>query len=587
MQNAADAHRDLEARKTTGSTVLIPNRVHAADAGTPKLIGRGSVLERAQGVAAERRERTGGLYSLGGVVLAVALYSLCHITARLIASGNLGEDDPLDAILTQTLALGYLPGQPPLYDWALWLIEQVTGPGALPFQLLKYGLLTATCGFMFLSARRVMKGDAFWAFLSVESLALIYQISWRFHEGFTHAVGAMCAVAATFWAVLRLIERGRPADFALFGLCVGLGGLTVRTFWIYAAALIGAACLQPAMRRVLLQPRAGIALAMAALVEAPYLIWLSGTPEGLAAMLPAFAADNLSQYIHLALAGVRRAFTEPLMYLSPLIFLYPLFFPGWLPTVRRRVHLRPDVTAQPDSEQLILHLTLISVGALIAAAVLFGIQRYPVHALMPMFLLTSIWLTAQARNAAPDARQIRRFIIMAASVAVFAFCARAANMYVLEPVCSICRWGVPYAALAEEMKRLGFEPGRIIVSETELGGNLRRFFPKARIELVGETPYAPPAPDIGPAAKTVLIWSAERDPGDAAARFQSLAPFAPGQDPANAAEISIPWRRHFWKPDGYRVSAWRLLAISGAPERAASQNIKHPPVETTAVILRR
>jgi hypothetical protein len=516
------------------------------------------VLERAQGGAiALREEKTGRLYSLRGVLLAVGFYSILHITVRLIASGNLGEDDPLDAILTQTLALGYIPGQPPLYDWALWFIEQAAGPGALSFQLLKYGLLTATCGFIFLSARRVMRGDALWAFLSVEALALIYQISWRFHEGFTHAVGAMCAVAATFWALLRLIERQRAGDYALFGLCAGLGALTVRTYWVYLAALIVAACLQPAIRRVLLQPRGGIALALAALVAAPHFIWLAGTPEGIAAMLPSFAADNLSQHIGLALAGLRRAFTEPVMYLAPLIFIYPLFFPGWLPSVRRTIRLTPSTATEPDYEQLILHLTLINVGALIGGALLFGIQRYPVHALMPMFLLTSIWLTAQARNAAPDTRQVRRFVIMAASVAVFAFFARAANMYVLEPVCSICRWGVPYAALADEMKRHGFEQGRIVVFEDELGGNLRRFFPEARIELAGNPPYVPAMP--APAGKTMLVWSAARDPRDAATRFQSLVPLAAGQLLTDSIKLDIPRRGHLWKPDGYRTSSWRLF----------------------------
>ncbi|HEY7647160.1 MAG TPA: hypothetical protein VH858_19105, partial [Hyphomicrobiales bacterium] len=138
------------------------------------------MLNRAQtaaGIVPERK--TDWLYSLGGVLTAAGLYSLLHVTARLFASFNLGEDDPLDAILAQTVALGYLPSQPPLYDWAIWLLGEVLGPGALRFQLLKYALLTATCGFIFLAARRVMKGDAFWAFLSVEALALIYQISWR------------------------------------------------------------------------------------------------------------------------------------------------------------------------------------------------------------------------------------------------------------------------------------------------------------------------------------------------------------------------------------------------------------------------
>jgi hypothetical protein len=515
------------------------------------------VLERAQGgVRTTLGENAGGLYSLSGVLLAAGIYSVPHITARLIASGNLGEDDPLDAILTQTLALGYLPGQPPLYDWALWLIERVAGPGALPFQLLKYGLLTATCGFIFLSARRVMRGDAFWAFLSVEALALIYQISWRFHEGFTHAVGAMCAVAATFWALLRLIERSRAADYALFGLCIGLGALTVKTYWVYLAALIGAAILQPAIRRVLFQPRSGITLAVAVLVAGPHFIWLAGTPEGISAMLPWFAADGLSQHARLALAGFRRAFTEPVMYLAPLIFLYPLFFPGWLPSVRRTIRLSPNATAQPDYEQLILHLTLINVGALICGALIFGVQRYPVHALMPMFLLTSIWLTAQARNAAPAPHQIRRFVIMAASVAVFAFFARAANMYVLEPVCNICRWGIPYGELAAEMKRQGFETGRIVVFDQELGGNLRRFFPDARIELVGKDAYGATLPSTN--VKTALLWSADRDP-QAVASFTPAFMLGSGEQLANAARIDIPWRRHLWKPDGYRMSSWRLF----------------------------
>jgi hypothetical membrane protein len=519
------------------------------------------VLERTQaGADIARAERTGGLYSLGGVLLAAGLYSAVHITARLIASGNLGEDDPLEAVLTQTLALGYFPGQPPLYDWVLWLIEQVAGPGALAFQLLKYGLLTATCGFIFLSARRVMRGDAFWAFLSVEALALIYQISWRFHEGFTHAVGAMCAVAATFWALLRLIERQGRADFALFGLCVGLGGLTVKTYWVYLAALILASMLQPAIRRVLLQPRACIAIGVAALVTAPYFLWLVGTPEGFAAMLPSFAADSLKQHIGLALSGLRRAFTEPVMYLAPLIFLYPLFFPGWLPALRRTARLTPNAAVAPDYEQLLLHLTLINVAALIGAAVIFGIQRYAVHALMPMFLLTSIWLTAQARNAAPPPGQVRRFVIMAASVAAFAFFARAANMYVLEPVCNLCRWGIPYASLAQEMKRQGFEQGRIVVLDSELGGNLRRFFPKARIEVAEGTIYAPAQPAT-PGGKTMLVWSPERDSRDVPTRFRTLVPSAPAQNWANALSVEIPWRHHFWKPDGYRVSPWRLLTL--------------------------
>ncbi len=523
------------------------------------------MLERAQtrsGVLPE--VRTGWLYSLGGVLFAATLYSVVHVAARLLASGNLGEDDPLDAILTQTLSLGYLPEQPPLYDWALWLLGEVTGPGVLRFQLLKYGLLIATCGFIFLAARRVMKGDAFWAFLSVEALALIYQISWRFHEGFTHAVGAMCAVAATFWALLRLIERRRTGDFALLGVCIGLGVLTVTTYWIYIAALLAAACLQPSARRILRNPRFALTLATVALIAAPHFIWLAGTPDGIWAILPGFVAADWADHIGLALSGIARAFTEPVMYLAPLIFLYPIFFPRMLDSIRRDTRFLPDASAPPDYEQLILHLTLLSIAALIAGALIFGIHRYPVHALMPLFLITSIWLTAQARHTAPSQGQVRRFVIMAASVAVFAVFARAANMYVLEPVCNICRWGVPYAELAAQMKHAGFETGRIVVDDKELGGNLKRFFPEARVDLAGARSYVPPF-QIGPSSagrpSTILLWSAQRDLMKTAAQFQKLLPQLTPGDLANAAEIRIPWRNHLWLPDGRRSSTWHLLFV--------------------------
>jgi hypothetical protein len=521
------------------------------------------LLERATATTgAIEAKTTGRLYTLAGVLLAAGLYSLLHVGARLLASLNLGEDDPLEEILIQTLAPSYLPGQPPLYDWLLWLLEQATGQGAVKFQLLKYGLLTAACGFIFLAARRVMKGDAFWAFLSVEALALIYQISWRFHEGFTHQVGAMCAVAATFWALLRVVEERRPADFAVLGLAAGLGVLTTNAYWVFLAALLTAAMLQPAIRRAVLRP--GLLLT-AALIGGPYALWLAHTPDGLAAILPALAVGEAAAPAKLVLTGIRRAFTEPLMYLAPLIFIYPLFFPRMVPGVLRTARLRPNRAATPDFEQLLLHMTLLCIGALILGAVLFGVHKYATHALMPLFLTTLIWLTAQARRAASDQGQIRRFVIAAAGVAIIAFCGRAANMYVQEPVCQICRWGVPYAELAEAMKRAG-AGGQILVADKELGGNLRRFFPDARVALAGMPAYAPPGFDAS--AAVTLVWDAADKPDRTLAVLRGIRPDLPAGILQTSRAIDLTWRGHLWKPDGYRVSSWRLLVLppSKAPQ---------------------
>jgi hypothetical protein len=519
------------------------------------------VLKRIEGEAKITAAPSGGLYSLGGVLLAAGLYSALHIGARLAASGNLGEDDPLEAILTQTLALGYIPGHLPLYDWALWLLAQVFGPGALRFQLLKYGLLTAACGFIFLAARRVMKGDALWAFLSVEALALIYQISWRFHEGFTHQVGALCAVAASFWAFIRVVEDRRAGNYALFGVAVGLGALTVATYWIFLAALLIAAALQPAIRPALRRREILLTAAIAGLIAAPHYLWLAATPEGLSAILPHPQGETGLQ-AGMILAGIRRAFTEPVMYLAPLIFLYPIFFPAMLRDIWVTAGSRSWRSAEPDFETLILHMALICIAFLIAGAALFGVYRYATHALMPLFLVTSIWLTAMARRAARSEAQIRRFVIMAAGVAVFAFCGRAANMYVLEPVCGICRWGVPYADLAAEMKAAGADEGGILVADWELGGNLHPFFAANPMALADKQVYAPPGFD--PAGPITAVWAAEEKPGWLLGRLRAFRPELTSEDLAAAKPVEIPWRSHLWKPDGYRISAWRVLKLPPA-----------------------
>ena len=54
-------------------------------------------------------------------------------------------------------------------------------------------------------------------------MALIYQIAWRYHEGFTHGVGAMVAVAATLWAFVRFLTLGRTRDIVVLGFTAGLG----------------------------------------------------------------------------------------------------------------------------------------------------------------------------------------------------------------------------------------------------------------------------------------------------------------------------------------------------------------------------
>ena len=160
-----------------------------------------------------------GLMIVIGVGLA---YGLAYSALRLSLSDNLPQDDVTSNVLTQMLALGYVPRQPPLYEWLHWSVQQVTGPTLPSFLLIKYGLLTGTVAFLYLAATRIFRERGF-AILAGLSPFLLFQFAWNLHEGVTHSMVLTCLVAASLWALMRITENGRAWDYLLFGLIAGLG----------------------------------------------------------------------------------------------------------------------------------------------------------------------------------------------------------------------------------------------------------------------------------------------------------------------------------------------------------------------------
>ncbi|HEY7643773.1 MAG TPA: hypothetical protein VH858_01930, partial [Hyphomicrobiales bacterium] len=97
------------------------------------------------------------------------------------------------------------------------------------------------------------------------------------------------------------------------------------------------------------------------------------------------------------------------------------------------------------------------------------------------------------------------------------------------------------------------------------GGNLHRFFPEVPITLVGGRFYSPDKAATGD--KIAIVWPDEDAPEKVAAEARSVLPRLTPGDLAGALKISIPWRGHIWKPDGYRLSAWHLLILGDQARR--------------------
>lgn len=485
--------------------------------------------------------------TLPGVLVIIAVYALVHATLRLLASGNLGDDDPLDNLLVQVLAPGYSLQYGPLYDWLLWVVQRFAGTGLPSFLLVKYACLVAMAGCLFLITRRIT-GSALWGFIAVESMACVYQIFWRFHEGFTYRVGAMVLVVVTFWALIRVVDRGRWRDYCGLACAVGLGLLTERPYAIFLCALAGAVALQPSIRMRLSLRRLLVVLPLLFLIVSPYVAWLLAEPQRLvefaAVQWPARGGHSTSAMWQ----GLRDALTFPVFVLSPYILILPLAFPGIWRSIFRQT-LRPVAGAAPDFGQLLAWVLLLELAYLLCFDVLlFPRFDYAVHSLLPMFVLAIAWLSDKARASLPSPRRVRVFMLVLAGCTLIAFLVRTGNLYVYDPFCQRCRWGVPYPDLAEQLKQRGFKGGTVISDELHIAANLRRFFPDSRFVVPGQAGERLPA--VG--GQTLVIWSASQ-PGEPPA---GLAPYVPVADGATAEFLRLSWR-HLWKPQWYRESRWQ------------------------------
>lgn len=497
---------------------------------------------------------------LAWVLAAVLAYSLVHAGLRVLASSSLGEEDPLINLAVQQLRLGYVAPRPPLYEWLVWAVQQLTGPGIAGFLIIKYGALTATAGFLYATALRV-HGARVWALLTVESLALIYQIAWRYHEGFAHEIPTMAAVAATIWAATRLAQRGGLADYALLGLAIGVGLMSSLLYWAFLATLLIALALQPSLRARLAAPAVLVTLAIALLLVSPYLYWLA-TLHG---PLPAVTrySDNTLKNLG---KGLLDALRGPLFYLSPLIVIVPLMFPRALGIALADIRRPANQAPTPDLAQLVLHQSLAGAALTLLGALAFGMAGYAMHQLMPLYLASVVWVMDVARRAA-DAEGVQRlrFARFAAAVAVLALSVRVANMFVLDPVCKICRWGMPYDGLAAELVARGLprSPDAAIVAvDAETGGNLRaRLAHGPRVYLAGGGDGLGISRAGLGSRPIAFVWR-DRPSDEAAAASLVPALLPPGHGLGEATVVTVPWH-HLWRPTGYRASRWHVLVVGG------------------------
>ena len=520
------------------------------------------------GRVAGRAETSSWPFSLAGVTSVGLLYGLVYAGMRLAISHNLPQDDVTSNVLAQTLEPGYVLKQPPLYEWMLWSVQRVTGPTLPSFLILKYGLLTATFALLYLVAKRLF-ADQRWAAIAALSPLLLYHIGWNLHEGVTQTMALICAVAASMWSFMRLAERGSSVDYVLFGAIVGLGLLSKYSFAGFLVVLLGSALLQPVLRARLLDWRLLLSVGAAAVVTAPFVAWLIEGRHDLAALYgSAMAPLAETNRLKATLIGLGKAIYAPLAFLFPLDLIVLVLFPGvpregWA-AIKRAVNPRTLGGSEPDWRLLLVHVTIGGFVVLMLGALLTGATHYLERYMHPFFLLTPLWLVGLVEMSGNASRRLAVLATVLVAVTLIVVPIRLRDaLHAMGPDCRKCRIAVPYDGLAAVLEAQGFKTGTLIAADRHDAGNLRRFFPEARIVRMERPAYAPPMRAADLAAQVAVVWrkgSEKRLPKDAKSEFAMIA----GNVAVTPERVVVPWQPY---PPGSAERKWIWEIVVGDPKQ--------------------
>lgn len=444
------------------------------------------------------------LWQPRGFLALLAAYGLVHVGLRLLVSSVLTIDDSRETVFGQTLEWGYLPRQPPLYNWLVWGTFRVFGVGPAGLAVVKYGLLSLAYLFVYLSARRVLP-DVRLAALAAWSLLLMIPIGWVVHADLTHSVAVLAASAATFYALIRLAASGSLGIYAALGLALGLGMLAKFSYALFAAALLAAAVSVPEFRSRILGRGMLFALGVAAVLVLPYMTWFYARDFSLARMYAREVhAEPGAGYLERAGAGLYYIARVALYYLTPLwIVLLAVFPDAW----RRRAAASGPA---PAARRLLERFFVVELALLLAGALAGELAYLKFRWMMPAFFLFPLCVLSRVDPGAVDRTRVRRLggLLLAAELAIVV--AFVATVYRGDRLGRPSRLNAPYDVVAARLAAAGFVRGTIVAGEGALGGNLRLRFPDSRVVTLESPHYVPPTPGGG---QCLVVWERGRDGG--------------------------------------------------------------------------
>ncbi|ARU04540.1 hypothetical protein CCO03_07480 [Comamonas serinivorans] len=408
----------------------------------------------------------------------LVLILLALVACRVLLSPSLSWDQNEQLVWSQALAWGYGP-QPPLYTWLQWGVNAVLGPTVLSLAVVKHVLVGLTAWFMFLAARQIMATRTAW--LAAFGLVWLPGIGWELLRDQTHTVMLNCAIAATWFVLLRQLRAPSPAGFGWLGLVMAWGVLSKYSYVLMAAAALLAALSLPAARRALLSRGWWLTPVIGLGLVTPHALWAlahwqSASASTLRKLQP---PDTLSRLQGLLAGGGDLLVFSLLAALPWLLMARWAFGRAWR---WRSVAPAAPAPGQPAEVQRLFTRYVAIVLAALLAMVLAGTSSFDGRWLQPLFLMLPLLALVARPTVAADPRGARRFL--GASGALLALLWA---VVMLNPVVDAWRgkdermnW--PVAAIGQTLRDAGFDGhGLVIAGHHTTGGIVRLAFPRAQV----------------------------------------------------------------------------------------------------------
>ncbi|QRG05203.1 glycosyltransferase family 39 protein [Xanthobacter dioxanivorans] len=472
-----------------------------------------------------------------GVTVIIGAWMLIHALIAVFFEIAVNADDAIESYMVQSLELSYVPRNPPFFDWLLYGLQQVLGTGTLSFAVLRYGLLFACAMLVYRVAQKVIADPRLQA-LAAFSLSTIWVIGYHSHRILTHSNVMIVAIAGAFLTLATLARRPSTGLYAGLGAWIAIGLLGKFGFAAFLGVLVVACLLEPTYRRVILNPRIGLTVLVAALPLAIYAWALhAGHQDVAAATAQTIGAtgagwDDVLSSVVGALAG----------YVLPLVLLMAVVF---LPYNRGEGAVPEDGERRAARHVL---RTIIVVGILVtlAATIAVGTTSLRDRYFHVFLLLLPVYLFAELERLGGWQRRVNLYLGLLLALSLAVMVTRVAVPLWPDPrLCGRCMAAEPlYKIQAAVAGKLGAAP-TLVADDRTSAGRLRAAIPGARVVIVREFQYRPPPrPSTGCARVTGIVNG-----------LPQLLPPA-GQ---NTIEMSVKW----WSPmmNPHRWSDWQMTIL--------------------------